>query len=57
MDIVGTAAWGAVATLSFLILAVAYRALADGGPSLLTLFGVAVVVGVAGAFGARIVAR
>ncbi|GGN12917.1 hypothetical protein [Halarchaeum nitratireducens] len=55
MGVADTAAWGAVASLVFLIVAVAYRALAGGGPAIAALLAVAVVVGVAGAAGARAV--
>ncbi|MFB6078169.1 MAG: hypothetical protein ABEJ80_04235 [Halarchaeum sp.] len=51
-----TVAWGAVAALAFLVLALAYEAFASG-PSPAVLGGVAVVVGVAGAVGARLAAR
>ena len=55
MGVTGTVTWGAVASLVFLIVAVAYRALADGGPAVSVLLAVAVVVGVTGAAGARAV--
>jgi len=51
-----TAAWGAVAALAFLVLALAYEAFARG-PSPAVLVGVALAVGVAGALGARLAAR
>ncbi|WP_435100396.1 hypothetical protein [Halarchaeum sp. P4] len=52
MTLARTAAWGAVAALTFLILAFAYHAYA-GGPGIAVLVGLAVVVGVAGALGAH----
>ncbi|MGB9964649.1 hypothetical protein [Halobacterium hubeiense] len=51
-----TLAWGAVGALAFLVLAQAYRALADGGVGFLPLLGVAVVVFAASAAVARVAA-
>ncbi|GGM57442.1 hypothetical protein J2752_000997 [Halarchaeum rubridurum] len=57
MGLADTAAWGGVAALAFLVVAVAYRTFAAGGPSLPVLLALAVVVGSAGAVGARVAER
>ncbi|GAD53387.1 hypothetical protein MBEHAL_2147 [Halarchaeum acidiphilum MH1-52-1] len=55
MDAAGTAAWGGVAALCFLVLAVPYHALAPNAPSVGVLVAVAIAVGLVGAAGARAV--
>jgi len=51
------AAWVGIAALAFLVLSVGYLVVTPGGPGPSALFGVALVVGVAGAIGARVAAR